>query len=109
MNRKSISALCLMVCLAATLSALAESPKIQSLCGDRPGLSTISSQFLQSANEMDRGASAKQALGRLLSSTTRDGQVQCLIGVSEFSEDLFSACRKAGLQITGTLDRKSVV
>ncbi len=104
MNRKSVSALCLTVWLAAILPAVAESPKIQSLCGDRPNLSSLSSQLLQSAKEMDQGSSAKQALSTLQSSTTPDGQVQCLIGVSEFSEDLFSACRIAGLQITGTFE-----
>jgi hypothetical protein len=108
MNRISVVAFCLAIALATTLSAIAENPKIQSLCGGQPDLVSLSAELLQSAHELDRGASTQQALRTLQSSSTPDGQVRCLIGVSEFSEDLFSACRMAGLVISGTFESRGL-
>lgn len=104
MNQKSLFAFSLAACLAAGFPAVAESPKNQMLCGDRPALSSLSSQLLQSARELGRGVPIQQALRTLQPSTTSDGQVLCLIGVSEFSEDLFSACQNAGLIVSGTFE-----
>ena len=95
--------LCLLVSIILlTAVTVYATPKMDALCDGDVNLSKMTCELLDIRNAIKNGKSAQESFQIRAPYAVREGKLQCIIGVTDISDNLLKECSKANLEIMGT-------